>query len=196
MKYILASGSPRRVELFTDISDDFEVIPSTFDEDISSIYSKEELKEVIKTNPQNLSMIIAKGKAKDVYERYKECNDVVVIGADTGVFFEDKMIGKAVDEEDAKRLLQLLSNKMHKVITGFCILAKGLEITDYEITQVYFNNLSDQLIDSYIKSGLYKGKAGAYGIQDGYPLVEKIVGDYKNVMGFPTERIKKDLERI
>jgi len=105
-------------------------------------------------------------------------------------------LGKPVDKEDAIRLLKMLSGKTHHVITGFCIMYKDKIITDFENTIVVFENLDDFAIDRYIKSGQYIGKAGAYGIQDGYGLVKEYIGDLNNVIGFPTEKIKKRIKEV
>jgi len=120
----------------------------------------------------------------------------LVVGADTGVFLDGQMLGKPVDKEDAIRLLKMLSGKTHHVITGFCIMYKDKIITDFENTIVVFENLDDFAIDRYIKSGQYIGKAGAYGIQDGYGLVKEYIGDLNNVIGFPTEKIKKRIKEV
>ena len=86
-------------------------------------------------------------------------------------------------------MLKKLSGKTHTVVTGYCIISKDSKIIGNDQTKVTFNNLSDELIDEYISSGLYKGKAGSYGIQDGFPLVERYEGSLSNVIGLPTEKI-------
>ncbi len=193
MKYILASGSPRRIELFKNIVEDFEVIPSNADECIDNFFDKKIQSEVLVKRPFDVSIAIASAKAEDIAEKYP---DSLILGADTGVFLDGEMIGKPHSEEEAVEMLKKLSGRAHKVITGFCVVLNGKKYVGYDETTVLFEELSDELISEYIASGLYKGKAGAYGIQDGYPLVKEIVGDYYNVMGFPTEKIRLLIDKV
>lgn len=195
MKYVLASSSPRRIEFFSEISKDFVVCPSNSDENLDNFFTKEEQKTFLKDCPEKLSIAIAKKKANDVFEKFKN-DDAIIVGADTGVFIDGEMIGKAKSEDEGIKLLKKLSGRTHEVITGYVIIYEDRTIEDFDKTKVTFENLSDDTINTYIKSGLYKGKAGAYGIQDGYPLVKEISGDFKNVMGFPLKKIKNDIERI
>ena len=193
MEYILASASPRRIELFKEISKDFTVLPADVDESIEKLFDKKELDSLLNSSPQSIVMELAKIKAMAIASNHPNS---LVVGADTGVFLDGKMLGKPVDKEDAIRLLKMLSGKTHHVITGFCIMYKDKIITDFENTIVVFENLDDFAIDRYIKSSLYKGKAGAYGIQDGYGLVKEYIGDLNNVIGFPTEKIKKRIKEV
>lgn len=193
MEYILASASPRRIELFKEISKNFTVLPADVDESIEKLFDKKELDSLLNSSPQSIVMELAKIKAMAIASNHPNS---LVVGADTGVFLDGKMLGKPVDKEDAIRLLKMLSGKTHHVITGFCIIYKDKIITDFENTIVVFENLDDFAIDMYIKSGLYKGKAGAYGIQDGYGLVKEYIGDLNNVIGFPTEKIKKRIKEV
>ena len=193
MEYILASASPRRIELFKEISKDFTVLPADVDESIEKLFDKKELDSLLNSSPQSIVMELAKIKAMAIASNHPNS---LVVGADTGVFLDGKMLGKPVDKEDAIRLLKMLSGKTHHVITGFCIMYKDKIITDFENTIVVFENLDDFAIDRYIKSGQYKGKAGAYGIQDGYGLVKEYIGDLNNVIGFPTEKIKKRIKEV
>lgn len=193
MEYILASASPRRIELFKEISKDFTVLPADVDESIEKLFDKKELDSLLNSSPQSIVMELAKIKAMAIASNHPNS---LVVGADTGVFLDGKMLGKPVDKEDAIRLLKMLSGKTHHVITGFCIIYKDKIITDFENTIVVFENLDDFAIDRYIKSGQYKGKAGAYGIQDGYGLVKEYIGDLNNVIGFPTEKIKKRIKEV
>ena len=193
MEYILASASPRRIELFKEISKNFTVLPADVDERIEKLFDKKELDSLLNSSPQSIVMELAKIKAMAIASNHPNS---LVVGADTGVFLDGKMLGKPVDKEDAIRLLKMLSGKTHHVITGFCIMYKDKIITDFENTIVVFENLDDFAIDRYIKSSLYKGKAGAYGIQDGYGLVKEYIGDLNNVIGFPTEKIKKRIKEV
>jgi len=193
MEYILASASPRRIELFKEISKNFTVLPADVDESIEKLFDKKELDSLLNSSPQSIVMELAKIKAMAIASNHPNS---LVVGADTGVFLDGQMLGKPVDKEDAIRLLKMLSGKTHHVITGFCIMYKDKIITDFENTIVVFENLDDFAIDRYIKSGQYIGKAGAYGIQDGYGLVKEYIGDLNNVIGFPTEKIKKRIKEV
>lgn len=174
---ILASKSPRRKELIKQITNDFIVIPSDIDESL------------LKTEPHDLPGELSKLKAYSIFARYP--NDSV-LSCDTVVICEGELMGKPKNKEDAKRMLSKLSNKKHIVISGYTFINKEKEITRSVRTYVYFNKLSEELIDSYIKSGSPMDKAGAYGIQDSeFNLVNHIDGDLNNVIGLPVDDIKK-----
>jgi septum formation protein len=179
---ILASSSPRRKELLKKLIPDFEVIPADIDENESFV------------SPYNLPYDLSKRKA---YEVFKSHPDDVVIACDTIVIFNDEIFGKPLNEADAKRMLKSLSNNSHVVLSGYTIISKNFEVSKTIKTTVLFNKLDEELIDSYIASGSPMDKAGAYGCQDkDYPLVSSIVGSFDNVMGFPSESIKRDLKRL
>jgi len=174
---ILASESPRRKELIRKITNDFTVIPSNIDE---SIYHIE---------PSDLPGELSKMKAYSVFSRYP--NDTV-LACDTVVILKNKLMGKPKTKEEAKAMLKELSGNKHVVISGYTFINKNIEITRTVKTYVYFNELSEETIDAYIKSGSPMDKAGAYGIQDkDFNLVNHIEGDYENVMGLPVEDIRK-----
>ena len=181
---ILASASPRRKELFKQIVNDFKIITADIDEEKS--YSLPPLQAVLD---------IAKRKGLEVYKNHP--NDIV-ISADTIVVLDNQIIGKPKDKEDAKRILNALSNKTHQVITAYCIFNKEQMINKYVISEVTFNKLDNELINRYIESGSPLDKAGAYGIQDSneFPIVSKVIGSVDNVIGFPVKEIKEDLEKI
>lgn len=180
---VLASTSPRRKELLSKLCKDFITIAPCFSEKENSFY-----------NPSNLSRALAKFKAYSVCADYASS---LILGCDTTVIFDNKVLGKPKNKEDAQRMLKLLSGRKHIVLSSYCILYKGYEISRTVKTIVYFSNLTDENIENYINSGLYEGKAGAYGIQDEkYGLVDHIVGSYYNVMGLPIEQLKKDLQRF
>jgi septum formation protein len=122
-----------------------------------------------------------------------------VIGADTIVVADEAILGKPVDDADARRMLKLLSGRSHYVYTGLCVIERqnrettGME-RDYVRTEVRFGPLTDELIDGYVATGEPLDKAGAYGIQErGSVLVEGIVGDYFNVVGLPVYRLSRML---
>ena len=186
MQYVLASASPRRKELLAELISDFEIIPSMASEDVKGYSS-----------PKSLVCYLASVKAEEVMKR-PENEGKTVIGSDTVVAFQGKVLGKPKDEEDAYRMLKMLSGKKHAVYTGvsFQISKDGKYRcwTKAAKTLVYFNELSDEWIRSYIEGGSPMDKAGAYGIQDG-GLVKKIKGSYTNVVGFPLELVKKMLKK-
>lgn len=176
MKWILASGSPRRKELLTQIGLEFEVLVSEADENIEEDLSPGELVErlsLIKAEAVRVSSV----SASDNYG---------IIGADTIVYHDGKVLGKPKDEEDAFAMLRALSGGSHSVFTGVSILLPDETITFHNETKVYFDELSDEEIHKYIASGEPMDKAGAYGIQGlGGAFVTRIEGEYANVVGFP-----------
>lgn len=184
-KIILASTSPRRHELARAMGLDFEVVPSSYEEDMT-----------LKLSPKKLVMTLALGKAEDVARKFSEG---LVIGVDTIVVFKGKKLGKPKDEKDAYRMLKMLSNKEHDVYSGVAIIdcKTGKKIQDVEITRVFFNKLSDEEIRSYIATGEPLDKAGAYGIQDLSSIfIRKIEGCYFGVMGFPIFNIYTNLKKF
>ncbi len=178
MQVILASASPRRVELIKKISGiEVKVIPSN---------AKEESDE---SNPYSYVETLAYLKAKDVFEKTK-CK---VIGADTVVVDGIKILGKPKDKDEAHSMLKSLCGKTHKVLTGVCLIREdGEYITSVTETAVTFNPYNEQLISSYVETGSPLDKAGAYGIQDLElaSLVNNVYGDLDNVIGFPVQTVK------
>ncbi|MCH5172432.1 MAG: septum formation protein Maf [Erysipelotrichales bacterium] len=177
--YILASKSPRRQELLKMLISDFAIEVSNIDESL------------INDEPYNLSATLSKVKAEEIFKKHPSD---IIIAADTIVIHKNKVLGKPKNNLDAFTMLKELSDDVHDVITGFTILSKDKCITKSVITKVYFNDLSDDLINKYIQTGSPLDKAGAYGIQDKeFPLIKKIEGSYYNVMGLPVEELKKCL---
>ena len=176
MKLILASVSPRRKELLSGVCE-FEIQPSHF----------EEVKE---GSAQEVVLQNARGKALEVLARFPDCR---VLGADTVVALDGKILGKPKDGEDAKRMLRLLSGRVHSVFTGVCLADKDERKERVVEAKVLFKTLSEDLIESYVLSGTPLDKAGAYGVQDGV-VVESIQGSYTNVMGLPMEAVKEMLK--
>jgi len=176
MKYILASKSPRRNELFSLVVDEFRTIVADVDE-----------RSVRADSPSELCMKLAELKCKAVAQDYAEdC----VIGADTIVAVSGEVLGKPEDEEDAARMLRMLSGRSHHVLTGICIKAPSADIVTYCDTEVFFKDLSEEEIDEYIRSGDPFDKAGAYGIQNGAArFCRKISGDFFNVVGLPVNLV-------
>ncbi|HUV05265.1 MAG TPA: Maf family protein [Armatimonadota bacterium] len=185
---ILASASPRREELLRLLGLDFRVVMSEFDESMVCQWPPEE--HVVES---------ATGKAADIASRI---HDGVVIGADTVVVVDSSILGKPVDAEDARRMLRLLSGRSHYVFTGLCVMQRTAGETirserDCVCTEVRFGELSDEVIDAYVATGEPLDKAGAYGIQErGSVLVERIAGDYFNVVGLPVYRLSRMLLEV
>ena len=177
-KIILASNSPRRKEILASYGVDFEIISRNIDEK----------KDFYLSSPST-AMSIAYLKGRAVADDYP---NRTVLSCDTIVECNGKILGKPVDENDAKRMLNIMSDSIQHVITGFSILNvnAGYKITDYCDTLIKFKKISDYEISSYIKTGDYKDKAGGYGIQSGaYDFVEMYEGDIENVIGFPALKI-------
>lgn len=182
MKFVLASASPRRKELMQLITPDFDIRPSDFDE-----------AGVTASSPAELVALLASGKAKAVPYTAKE----TVIGCDTIVAVDNEVLGKPKDRDDAVRMMRLLSGRAHSVYTGVCVLHKGREYTFAEETKVIFFPLTEEEIDAYVATDEPYDKAGAYGIQGKAGLfVERIEGDYNNVVGFPVAKLNCLLNKL
>lgn len=181
IKIVLASASPRRKELISLISDNVEIRPAECDETLpDGIGAKQAVEYLSK---------IKNDAAKEI-----SAEDELIISADTVVAVSNEILGKPVDKEDARRMINLLSGKTHQVYTGVTLALKGNSITFSEKTDVTFFPLSDEEIEEYISSKEPYDKAGAYGIQGKASLlVEGINGDYFNVVGFPVARVKREL---
>lgn len=181
---ILASKSPRRIELMKKISPEFKIISPSFDE------------RTLLNSSKHLALEEAKNKAISVKNLAKP--EDFLITCDTTVVFEDRVFNKPADIEDAFNTLKFLSGKTHQVITGYTISHGNKEILREVITDVTFNVLSDELIQRYINEINVLDKAGSYAIQDdeNYHLISKIKGSYSNVIGFPIDEIRSDLESL
>jgi septum formation protein len=182
---ILASSSPRRKELLEQIGLQFEVALS-------------EYPEVLRPGvpPHELAMNMSLEKAKAVAARHPGS---IIIAADTFGLLRGKIIGKPHTDDEARKTLHSLSGKMHRVITGFTILdtAENKLVSRSVETKVYFKKLTAGEIDNYVKSGEPLDKAGAYAIQGlGAVLVEKISGDYYNVIGLPLSPLAECLKEF
>ncbi|MFA7032391.1 MAG: Maf family protein [Bacilli bacterium] len=178
---ILASQSPRRHELLKQIVPHFLIEVSHIDES-TSLYLP----------PLLAVKDIAFRKGKEIAEKHPHD---VVISADTIVVLDQQIIGKPIDEEDAKRILRLLSGKLHTVITAFCIFHDGTSMDRTVHSTVIMNKLDEKTIEAYVKTKSPLDKAGAYGVQDNasFHLIKSLNGSIHNVMGFPIEEIKSDL---
>lgn len=180
---ILASASPRRKEILENFGFSFKTIVKNIDE-ISD-----------KTRAEEKILEIAEKKARAAAIDFPDEN---VIGADTVVVVDGKILGKPKDEKEAFSMLKSLSGRSHEVITAFSFINinKNISYSDYEITKVYFKNLTDDEINWYINTKEPMDKAGAYGIQGkGAFFVEKIEGDFFSVMGFPLGKFVRFLNK-
>ncbi len=197
---ILASSSPRRKELLARIGVAFEICPAKGEEIISS------------TEPSDVVMELSEQKAKEVAAMIRQYNeshkelttpqDILVIGADTVVAAEGAILGKPKDEEDAFRMLSMLSGKTHGVYTGVTFVfidktGRAGAHTFFERTEVSMSLMSAEEIRRYIATGEPMDKAGAYGIQGKCAVyIEKINGDYNNVVGLPVAAIYRELKKL
>ena len=185
-KIILASGSPRRKELLTQVGIPFEVCVSKAIETTS------------RTKPEEVVKELSYAKAKAVYNDGHE--DDVVIGADTVVYLDETILGKPSDKKQCKAMLKSLSGRSHKVYTGVTILWRepsgGMHVLSFcQETKVRIYPLTDGDIEEYIATGEPLDKAGAYGIQGNFAKhIESIEGDYYNVVGLPVARLYRELK--
>lgn len=184
MRFILASASPRRKELLEQIGVKFDILPATGEE------------EITKELPGEVVMELAKQKAEEVAKTAGA--DALVLGADTVVAYEGKILGKPKDEADALRMLTMLSGKEHEVYTGVALIDNRDQSMEnfFERTKVTMYPVSEEEIRDYIAGGEPMDKAGAYAIQGlGAKFIQKIEGDYNNVVGLPIGRIYQEIKR-
>ena len=176
-KIVLASQSPRRVELLKEISSQFEVAPSSIEEVLDPGLRPEE-------NAQNL----ARAKAESIAPSFPDC---WVIGADTLVTLDHEIFGKPEDKEDAKRILKKLSGREHTVVTGICVVGPEKSLDKAVVSQIKIKPLTDQEIEDYIATGEPMDKAGAYAIQGkGNFMVRSFSGSKNNIIGLPLDELK------
>jgi septum formation protein len=188
MKYILASGSPRRRELLARIGIEFEVIPSDMEEIIT--------KEV----PSDIVMELAYQKALNVYQKLN-MSDCTVIGSDTIVVYKDEILGKPADKAEAYDMLSMLADRTHQVYTGVSLLVniggKLTVKTFFEKTDVTLYPITKEDLHAYVESGDPLDKAGAYGIQGDFSIhIKGINGDYNNVVGLPVGRLYQEMKAV
>lgn len=184
-KIILASGSPQRKKLLETIGLDFEIEKSNYKEDISE-----------KIPAYKLAQKLALGKVQDVAQKHK---NAIIIGADSFVVLGKEFLGKPHTPQKAKEILKKISGKKHQLITGIAIIdtKRNKIFTDYEITEVWLKKLNAKEINSYVKTKEPLDKAGGYAIQGiGSILIEKINGNYTNVVGLPINKVYKYLLKL
>ncbi len=184
-RIILASRSPRRQQLLTELGLKFEVL----------------VREYPESYPKNLSgheiaVFLASDKARSLKNEIKD--NEIVITADTIVWCNGSVLDKPVDREDAIAILAEIGGTTHEVITGVCILSSAKEITFSDTTKVTFEKLSEDEISYYVDRFKPYDKAGAYGIQEwiGLAACSRIEGSYFNVVGLPVQRLYKELQRF
>lgn len=179
MKLVLASKSPRRSEILKNAGIDFTVRVADADETIPE-----------GTKPEDAVVFLAARKALAV----ERADDETVLGADTIVVLDDKILGKPKDKEDAYNMIKSLSGRVHSVFTGVCAVGNGVSLTFAEETKVEFYPLSEDEINEYINTNEPYDKAGAYGIQGlASKFIRGIQGDYFNVVGLPVSSVYKKI---
>lgn len=183
---ILASASPRRVELLKNILSEFKVIPSDIEEVFDDSMNKTDVAEYLATL-----------KASSVYELYKK-ESPIVLGADTIVLNNDEILGKPRDRADAFRMIKSMNSSSHEVITGVSIMSSEKKLSFSESTTVTLYKMTDEEIYFYIDNYEVMDKAGAYAIQDwiGQSSIKGIEGDFFNVVGLPVSRLYQELKRF
>ena len=187
MEIVLASASERRQELLGRLVEKFTTIISGFDEDTVKLTGS--ISDYVEE--------IALGKAMDVIDKVQESS--IIIGADTVVALDNKVLGKPKDKLDACNMLKSLSNRTHQVYTGIVLINTDTKriLKKSMVTEVVFSKLTEDDINSYIKSGESMDKAGAYGIQGlGGIFVEEIRGCYYNVVGLPLNKLNEMIKEI
>ncbi|MCD8739433.1 Maf family nucleotide pyrophosphatase [Mucilaginibacter roseus] len=181
---ILASKSPRRQQLLQLMDVDFRVVLKDVDESFPEGLT-----------PEEVAVYIATQKAEAFDE---EVADEVVLTADTIVTIDGEILGKPESAEHAVEMLKKLSGRVHRVVTGVCLLYKGNYNKFFDVSEVFFRKLTDAEIQSYVDEYQPLDKAGSYGIQERIGLIgiERINGSYTNVVGLPTEKVYKQLPRL
>ena len=184
-KLILASASPRRQELIKGLDIPFETRVYEVEENYPSDLSNTDIPEYL-----------ARLKAS-VFENKME-NDEVVITSDTIVLFNDQLLVKPKNKEEAHEMLRKLSGEMHLVLTSVCVTSLSKQVCITDESKVYFKKIEEEEINYYVENYNPYDKAGGYGIQDwlGFIAIEKIEGSYYNIMGLPTHRLYEVLKQF
>lgn len=185
-KIILASASPRRRELLSNLGMVFDIFPADIEETIDPFL-----------DPADLVKDLAWQKANHIVNKVD--SPAIIIGSDTTVVIDNKILGKPADFNEAFDMLSTLSGRTHKVFTGICVIEipQNKTITDYESTEVTFKKLSPEEIKNYISTGEPMDKAGSYGIQAiGSTLVVSVNGCYNNIVGLPVYKLSEILKQF
>ncbi len=200
-KIILASASPRRRELLTQIGLDFDVVVSETEEKITSTEPAKVVEELSAQKAEAVWGWMHLQTDADSLEKIAATQDYIVIGADTVVACDGKILGKPGTVENAVAMLRMLQGREHEVYTGVTILSskngEQRKLTFHEKTAVHFSPMSEEEIREYVATGDPMDKAGAYGIQ-GFcaRYISGIEGDYNNVVGLPVGRVYQELRRL
>jgi septum formation protein len=168
----LASSSPQRSAILEQLAIPFEAVPPTYVEH-----------DLVTDRHKAVELVLghAEGKARSIHR-----GGSLTLGVDTTVVLDGQIYGKAADAGEAARMLRELAGRVHTVVSGLCLLGAGEDVLVHELTGVTFRPLSPAVVDDYVASGEWEGRAGAYAIQGlGGRLVERIDGDYLNVVGLP-----------
>jgi septum formation protein len=169
---LLASTSPQRRAILEQLGIPFDVVAPTYEENDGP-----------EADPLELVREHAQGKARSVADG---AGDRPVLGVDTAVLLDGQMYGKPATAEDAAEMLDALGGRVHEVLSALCLVTPGWEILEHDVTRVWFRPLTPRDIATYVASAEWEGRAGAYAIQGlGAGLVERIEGDYLNVVGLP-----------
>ena len=192
-KIVLASGSPRRIEMMRMRGIEPLVMPADIEENIPKVHG---MCETV--------MFLALKKAQDVAGRLSSLADCteegsIIVAADTIVYKDGEIMGKPADRADAFRMLDKLRNDFHYVVTGVALLSYGRQLTRVfaEVTKVYFEDYQDSELEAYLDTDEAYDKAGAYAIQGYFAKhIDHIEGSYDNVIGFPWDRIEKEILKM
>ncbi len=190
MRYVLASGSPRRKELLSKLIKEFEIIPAVGDESTTKVRPFEVVEE------------LSFKKASEIFHKIftEDGAKPVVIGADTVVSYNYKILGKPKDREDARKMISSMQGNEHTVYTGVTVFyqkdGKVEHFTFSEETIVYVTSMTDEEIATYLETGEADDKAGAYGVQGQFgKFINGIRGDYFNVVGLPIARLYREMKK-
>ena len=195
-KIILASGSPRRIEMMRACGIEPLIMPADIEENLPEVHG---MCETV--------MFLALKKAQDVAQRLSSLPDCtekpeegsIIIAADTIVYKDGEIMGKPADRDDAYRMLDKLRKDFHNVVTGVALLSYGRQLTRVfaEVTKVYFKDYPYSELEAYLDTDEAYDKAGAYAIQGYFAKhIDHIEGSYENVIGFPWERIEKEILKM
>lgn len=184
---ILASGSPRRIEIMRANGYDPVICPAKVEENLPIVGGMKETA---------MFLALKKAKAVEFTENFEDGS--IIIAADT-IVYKDEVMGKPLDEEDCFRMLSALKNDIHYVVTGVAMVVAGCQKTRVfaDVTKVFFKDYSGEELREYLSGDEWKDKAGGYAIQGHFArYVDRIEGDYDNVVGFPWYRIEEELKTL
>ncbi len=183
MKIILASKSPRRRKMF----DELKIEHTLWDGEVDENSLKDKIKNL---SPCKQVELLARAKAEGCFNDIKD-EDSLIIAADTVVALKRDILGKPIDDDDARKMLRSMSNTTHYVYSGVCAIYNGKTVSSSERTKIKFRKITDKEIERYIETGEHRDKAGSYGIQEkgGY-FVESVCGDINNVVGLPVLKLR------